>query len=523
MNTNQQKLTASQLIVKQLLNPAAYPHQSQNIRLLQTHCSWILLTGEFVYKIKKPVDFGFLNFSSLSNRKHHCELEHQLNCRFSPDLYLGVVPVTKSNNRIRIGEEGEVIEYAVKMHQFQSGRLLSDLQKNKELSKQHIDQLVKIVSDFHETTKQAPRESKFGEVDVISHWVMENFEHISDAKTSLEQQVRINQIKKWIEAKKDALAPVFRQRKLSGFIRSCHGDLHLKNITLIGEQVKLFDCIEFNEELQWIDVMSDVAFLLMDLEEKGATKLAHRFLNGYLERTGDYFGLRVLTFYKVYRGLVRVKVAMLADQQQDKLSQRSKEQDQYLDYISHLITEPKPQLVICFGFSGSGKTHLVKQLCNEIGYIYVRSDVERKRLSGLRPLDKSHSQLDGGLYTTAQTEQTYRRIFDLAGEVIESGFGVILDATFLQKRFRNWASDLAADKGVKLKVLHCFAPDKLLKERIMSRQQDEEDASEADLKVLALQQDNCEMLTDDELNLTVKADTTDSNLLPALARKILEP
>ncbi|MCW9016577.1 MAG: AAA family ATPase, partial [Kangiellaceae bacterium] len=230
------------------------------------------------------------------------------------------------------------------------------------------------------------------------------------------------------------------------------------------------------------------------------------------------------TFYKVYRALVRAKVAVLTSQQLEKNSQDYKtkiqEYQQYLDYICYAIVEPEPQLMITFGFSGSGKTFLVKQLCNERGYIYIRSDVERKRLSGLRALDKSLSDLDSGLYTAKQTEQTYHRLIELAAEAIDSGFSVVLDATFLQKQYREMAYKLARDKKVKAIILHCFAPESVLRQRIISRQKGESDASEADLKVLAYQQQKSEMLTAQEHSKTILVDTTRADCLETLLKQI---
>ncbi|MCW8875839.1 MAG: AAA family ATPase [Kangiellaceae bacterium] len=511
--------------ILQLQNSNAYSHKTRNIHLTQTHSAWLLLTGSFAYKIKKPVDFGFLDFSSLDKRLRFCQLEVELNSRFSPELYIGVVPITRHKKQIIMdGRQGEIIDYAVKMKQFPSDSLLSDLQSRSQLNHHHIEQLEELISEFHQSAEIAADCSSYGAKKSILHWVEENFEHINAGEDRNLQQAKLTQINEWVERQAQVLSPAFKLRKASGFVRNCHGDLHLKNITLVGEIIKLFDCIEFNDELRWIDVMSEVAFLLMDLEEKGAAQLANQFLNGYLENTGDYAGLRVLTFYKVYRALVRAKVAVLTSQQLEKNSQDYKtkiqEYQQYLDYICYAIVEPEPQLMITFGFSGSGKTFLVKQLCNERGYIYIRSDVERKRLSGLRALDKSLSDLDSGLYTAKQTEQTYHRLIELAAEAIDSGFSVVLDATFLQKQYREMAYKLARDKKVKAIILHCFAPESVLRQRIISRQKGESDASEADLKVLAYQQQKSEMLTAQEHSKTILVDTTRADCLETLLKQI---
>ncbi|HBA65627.1 MAG TPA: aminoglycoside phosphotransferase, partial [Methylococcaceae bacterium] len=282
---------------------------------METHISWILLTGEFAYKIKKPVDFGFLDFSTLEKRRFCCLEELRLNRRFSSSLYLDLVPITGSPEKTQMGGAGMAIEYAVKMRQFDQLGLMSMRAENGLLSTDDIDGIAGIVSRFHNNTETANPESSYGEPDDIKHWSEENFQHIEPLLTDASEIRRLKSLHAWNRNEWQQKAELMRQRKRQGFIRECHGDLHLGNIALIDGQVTPFDCIEFNPMLRWIDVASEIAFIFMDLLHRRFEPFAWRLLNRYLQQTGDYQGLALLHYYLVYRALVRAKVALLRMQQ----------------------------------------------------------------------------------------------------------------------------------------------------------------------------------------------------------------
>ena len=294
-----------------------------------------------------------------------------------------------------------------------------------------------------------------------------------------------------MEQERVRLDALLRSRKRDGFIRECHGDLHLGNLTLIDGRVTLFDCIEFNPELRWIDVISEVAFLIMDLQERGYAGFANRFLNGYLQHTGDYEGIGVLPYYLVYRAAVRAKVAVLRAQQaapaSPVLRHARREYHEYASLAGQYTEPRRPALLITCGLSGSGKSTLAGRLCEQLGLIQLRSDLERKRLAGLAAQDNSRSALGAGLYTPDQTEQTYRRLAQLAAAVIGAGYTALVDATFLQRRHREMFRGLAGDRGVPFAILDCQAPEAELRRRIRQRQAAGADASEANLQVLDAQ------------------------------------
>ena len=498
-------------LITGLLRPEAYDHPTKQIRLVETHCAWVFLTGEFAYKIKKPVNFGFLDFSTLEKRHFYCQEEIRLNRRFAPEIYLDVVAIGGTTHQPRVAAAGPALDYAVRMRQFADGYLLSQLAEQGRLEGSHIDQLVEVVGRFHQTAEPAAPDAAYGDPEHIHHWVQENFQHIRPSLTETEDTDQLERLRHWSDRERQRLDPLLWQRKRDGFIRECHGDLHLRNITLIDNRVTLFDCIEFNPELRWIDVLSEVAFLVMDFDDRGYSRFANRFLNGYLQITGDYAGLGVLRYYRVYRSLVRAKVAMLRRAQTPPGSQPFRQAtDEYHQY-AHLAAgylSPRPAaLLITHGLSGSGKSTLAHQLCERAGIIQIRSDVERKRLAGLAATDRSHSEVGTGLYTAGQTEQTYRRLGTLAAFVLQAGYSAIIDATFLREAQRTAFSDLAAALHVPFVILHCDATDEELERRVTARAAAGRDPSEAGLDVLHAQQQAREPLRGPELAHTLRVDT----------------
>lgn len=327
-----------QLAIADILQPSCFDHEVGELYAHETHSAWVLCTGDYAYKIKKAVNFGFLDFSTLVKRKICCEKEIQLNSRFAPDLYLEIVGVHVNASGAKIGlpSGSDVVEYAVKMRQFNEKNGLLDIACREELNEMHIDQCVDVIANFHRSAEAyTSLENRFGSRTTIMHWMLENFDVIkTHLKQSRESEVDANvgtnidtkdiesditKLNTWVVNEAGQLADIFEDRKRFGSVRDCHGDLHLGNLTMVDGKVTPFDCIEFNEELRIIDVMSEIAFLVMDLAQRGLEDLARRFLLGYIQKTNDYKGLRVLPFYLVYRSMVRAKVSLLRRQQTQKV------------------------------------------------------------------------------------------------------------------------------------------------------------------------------------------------------------
>jgi len=495
-------------LVRALTNAALYGPRCTAVRVVETHISYVLLTGRYAYKIKKAVDLGFLDFTTLAARHFYCDRELELNRRLAPALYLEVVGITGTIDAPFIGGDGPAIEYAVRMREFPQDALLTCVLARSALTAGHIDALASVVAAFHTSAPRAEPGSRFGSPTKILDLAIENFteiepllEHDSDRRAAAD-------LRRWTEREHAACANLFSARQRSGFVRECHGDLHLGNIALVDGLVTIFDCIEFNEDMRWSDVMADVAFLVMDLRDRGRPDLASRFLSGYLERTGDYDGVKILRFYIVYRAMVRAKVACMRASQIDDAARAGKtaEYREYLSLAARCARLSAPGIVITHGLSGSGKTTRSAALVDEAGAIRIRTDVERKRIHGLPPLARTESAPDAGLYSAAATDRTYAHVACLARTVAAAGYPVVIDGTFLRRRYRDQFRALAADLDVPFTIVDFVASVETLRARILERREAGSDASEANLEVLERQRRSAEPIAPDERAVTVTFD-----------------
>ncbi len=494
-----------------LLKPECYAHPTRNIRVIETHISWVLLTGDYAYKIKKPVDLGFLDFSTLEKRRHYCEQELRLNRRLAPDLYLEVVTVRGTPAAPRIDGEGPLLDYAVKMREFPQEALASRLLGRNRFDAGEIDALAALIAGFHASAARAKAVETLGAPETICVAALQNFAQIMPRLRLARDKEAVQLLREWTEREFRARHEELAARKRGGHVRECHGDLHLGNIVVRDGQPIPFDCIEFNDELRWIDVASEVAFVVMDLHDRGRPDLGWRFLNRYLEASGDYDALGVLRFYLVYRALVRAKVHLIRSQQPGLMAHdKSRLQTAFHGYLrlaSRLSAATGVALLITHGVSGAGKTTATQSLIELIGAVRVRSDVERKRLHGLTPLEPSGSGPDAGIYTPAATLATYERLLAVAERAIKAGYAALVDAAFLQRAEREQFSRLARRFGVPFIVLDFDAPEKVLRERVTRRAETGSDASEADLAVLERQMRFREPLSPQERSAAVTIDT----------------
>ncbi|MGN5519358.1 AAA family ATPase [Halopseudomonas sp. Lyrl_26] len=501
----------SQTLLNALQNPALYDHPVSGFTLMETHISWVLLTGEFVYKIKKPVNFGFLDFSTLDQRAHYCAEELRLNRRLAPDLYLDVIAIRGSEDQPRLDGDGPIIEYMVKTRQFRQQDLLSNLQRAGGLTSQHIDDLAATLATFHQRIDVAAAGTPWGEPEQVHAPVAQNFEQIRAMLSDADDLQQLEQLEHWAHTTFQRLIPQLKQRKADGLIRECHGDIYLDNVTLIDGQVTLFDCIEFNDAFRWTDIMADVAFMAMDLEDRGLKDLSQRFVNAWLESTGDYAGLMVLDYYKAYRAMVRAKVALFNLGPNTSAQEREQILARYQSYIALAESYtgiPTRFGVLTHGVSGSGKSSIGAELVARFGMIRIRSDVERKRL--FRQASTSGEQTT--LYGAQMSEQTYARLAQLAGQVLAAGYPVIIDATHLRRHQRQLSRQAIEDQGVPCIILHCTAPLDTIEIWLNERQRKGADPSDADIHVVHQQLQQLEPLSEEErqITLTVATDRPDS-------------
>ncbi len=471
-------------LIRAMIRPDFYPHKVRTIELIQTHISWVILTGDYAYKVKKPVDFGFLDFTGLEQRRHFCKQELELNRRFSPELYLEVLPISLENRLFQLGGKGNIVEYCLKLAQFPQCNLLDKRLEINRFEPRWMDELAESVAELHARMETSGRAGgKFGSPASIRARIKANLNVAKHCSNKIGAPGLIRAIETFCEHMLCQFGDIVEQRRQAGLVRNCHGDLHLRNIVLINGSPRLFDCIEFSDEFRIIDVISDVAFLVMDCDSRGHPDLGFRFLSRYLEQTGDYSGLCLLPLYLTYRACVRGKVAcLLADD--PGLNNQAKalqvqEAEAYFSLASQYVKPYAPELFVVGGVSGSGKSHLALQALSHIPAIIIRSDATRKRLASSYP--------DEPLYGKGMDIRSYEEMYKAAEATLRAGFSAILDATFLRRPDRDRARRIAKNSGTPCHIFWLDLDEELLHERVRKRMRAGTDISDANMEVLQSQ------------------------------------
>lgn len=493
----------------EFLTPSAFPHPVGRLAIRETPISWVILTGLYAYKVKKPVQFDFLDASTLEQRRHLCEEELRLNRRLASDLYADVVTITREAGGMRVGGHGIVVEYAVRMKQFDPSQELLALLECSDVNQQDFEDLARRLALFHQNAPKTQFNQNSPHTAHLRDAVLGNLatllSHL-DAETALpEMAFLIDWTHDYLH---DSLAQL-RRRESSGAIRECHGDLHARNIVRWCGQLVPFDCLEFAPHLRWIDVMNDVAFLVMDLQAHDRKDLAYEFLNAYLEYTGDYDGIRHLSFYSVYRALVRAMVDSLgAETDLDNRREFQNRLRMRVKAAAANISQSAPTLFITHGPSGSGKSWLSERLALQLGAVRIRSDVERKRLITFQESAVHHGGFEEGLYKPEMGRRTYARLLECAESCMKGGVNTIVDAAFLNAAERRLFRDWAKREGFRLIILACEADPLVLTQRVEDREQLQVDPSDAGVEVLTRQLQNKEPLSADEQPDVIVVDTT---------------
>ncbi len=483
--------------------------------LMETHISRVVLAGESAWKIKKPVNLGFLDFSRLEARHHFCREELRLNGRLAPDIYLEVAAIrgTPEAPIMAADGAGDAFEYAVKMARFPQDCLADRRLAAGALRGEVMDELAQAMAAFHAAIPRAGGGDGHGTPARIMAPMHQNFALIRQGLKGAPETVLLDELEAWSEGRFAQLSALMERRRQDGFVRECHGDLHLGNIAILPAGVRVFDGIEFNPELRWIDIQSEVAFLVMDCASRERGDLGWRFLDRWLARTGDYAGLALWRWYAVYRALVRGMVALLRAGQVEGAARESAWQDGLAHLrLAHALAHPAaPTLILTHGLAGSGKTTVARALVEGLPALSLRSDVERKRLFGLTEEARSGSPLDGGIYGEAATAATYRELARLARSVLSAGHSVVVDAAFLLRGQRDRFRALARDMNLPCVILDCQAEEVDLRRRIMARAEHGRDASEATLAVLARQLASAQPLDADEPAMAVDSSLASGN------------
>jgi aminoglycoside phosphotransferase family enzyme/predicted kinase len=494
----------SDRLVELLSDPKAYPQiDADKVTVRETHISWVFLVGDFAFKIKKPVKTDFLDYSTLEKRECYCHEEVRLDRRYAQDLYLGVAPICMTGNGVQVDADRAPVEFAVKMRRFPDDALLSEQVEHGLLGTEDIAELASTIADFHRRAARAELCQTWGSPPAILHDANDNLRYLADSMTG-ETAKTLCVLERWTAEFYQQHQPEFAQRIANGFIRECHGDLHLANVVRWDGRWMPFDGIEFNDAFRWIDVLSDAAFTAMDFAARGHLELCRSFVSRYLESTGDHASPSLLRWYLVYRALTRAKVAAIrAGQMVEESEYQIEDAIAHVDLAFRFSLRQDPCLWITHGVSGSGKTTSSEVVVQQAGAIRLRSDVERKRHFGLLPTDRLTKKMQQQVYCESANHATYTRLRRIATGILRAGFPVVVDATFLKQSERTLFHNLAKDEGASFAILNCDTDELTLRRRITDRIARNTDASDADISVMEKQLKSREPLTESEISYVV--------------------
>lgn len=500
-------MSIDKTLIQALENPSLYPHPVSGFKVMETHISWVILTGPYAYKIKKPVNLGFQDYTTLEKRHHYCELEVQYNQPLAGKLYVKVLPITGTPTAPQLDGTGKVLDYAVQMKQFAQGTLFSEMAQAGTLKKTFMLPLAKQLGYFHRN-QHPEHHGDYGSPQAVFAPIQDNYTVIKKLVTDPTQLAMLSECEAWAKDSFEKLSDRIAQRKEKGFVKACHGDLHCGNIALFENNPLVFDCIEFNEHFRKTDITSDIGFLTMDLLYRRLPEHCGLFLNHYCDVLFDYTGLPLLKFYQHYRAMVRAKIALLTAAQ---LGAKTKElEDCHTSFAQHLalgcalLQSPKPTLTITVGAAGSGKSLFTASQLIDSHTIRLRSDVFRKHAFELDPHDASHEVVRQQLYHPDTTKMIYDNLRDTAEQLLGSGFSVIIDATCLKKWQRDIFFNLAKKQSIPFKIWHFDLTEAQMMENIAHRQLRGDLTSDATVEILKTQLKEQEVLSDSEQHVAEK-------------------
>ncbi len=480
-------------LIRGLSDPAVYPHQPQSVQVIQTHISVVFIAGKLVYKVKKPLNLGFLDFTTLTKRRHFCEQEVRLNSRYSEGIYLGVMSIFQTDSGLSFSGNGEEVEVAVLMSLIPEDRTMMYMLKHDLITGEILDKIADRIAYFHSHAAYGPGIASFGSIEVISQNLRENFDQVIPflGRTIDEDTyAQISQLSlDFVDLHKD----LFVDRMRGGFIRDCHGDLHIDHV-LILDQIMLIDCIEFNDRFRYNDTVADLAFLLMDLDFQGYPAFSKHLAKRYAHTSDDAGFHKLLRFYQSYRAFIRGKVlGFESDESEISDAERDAAITTAWDYfrlsLSYLKSASPPQLIIMCGLMGTGKSFLANKLGKRLGIDCLRSDEIRKELHGVERFQHRFEKYRDGIYADFATERTYEALFDKAREYLVQGRSIILDASFMSYEYRKRARQLAHESKAGFRIVECTAADEIIKQRLEARLTQQNEPSDARWEIFQSQKD----------------------------------
>lgn len=458
-------------LIQALLKRQAYPEQTRKIELVQTQMSFLLIGDNYVYKVKKEVNLGYLDYTTLEKRLFFCQREIELNKRLCPESYLEVVPITRDKSDIAIRGKGEIIEYAVKMRRLPEKAMLNSLLAANLVTTEMLARVAKKLAAFHEKAETNAEINAFGNIETIRQNTSENFEQTEKYFGATISQAKFGHIKAYTARFIKDNTALFNKRIAEGRIRDCHGDLHAAHICLTNG-ICIYDCIEFNDRFRYSDIAAEVAFLAMDLDHYGRADLSRSFVNAYIASSQDKELKKLLNFYKCYRAYVRGKVeSFKLDDPYITADEKRKTRQVASSYfdLAYAYTRSKPTLFITVGLVGSGKSTLAQALAQRLGLVVISSDITRKRLAGIPSSEHRFDEFDSGIYSAKFSRLSYDTMFDEAKNRLSEGDSVIIDASFIKAKERLKVKELAKEANADFIIIECTLDEKTTKERLERR------------------------------------------------------
>jgi len=498
-------------IVEFLSDPQSYDHKPKSVTHLQTHVSDVFIASPYVFKLKKPVDLGFLDFTTLEKRRHFCMREVELNSRLS-DFYIGVVEIGAIDGKLLLGQGGDAVDYVVNMRELDERFFLINLLEKGEIRDEHLSRVVGKLVDFY--TLQEPGEEilEYGKPEKIRVNIDENFDQCKDFVGITITPAAYDTIKLYNDLFFAHNAGLLEKRIEEGRIRDCHGDLHLAHIHITPSVVNIYDCIEFNDRFRYLDLACDVAFLAMDFDYHGRPDLGARIVAEFSKRLKDDTLLDVMDLYKCYRAYVRGKVDTMKALQdgvpeEEKKVARDTAKRYFSLSLSYSLFGSDPLFIVAFGVIGSGKTTISKAVSAEIDAEVISSDRVRKELAGIDPEERRYVEFDADIYSPEMTEKTYMTMVDKAAEIVSSGRHAILDASFSKKALRELVLNRAEALGKKAIFVEAKAQRETITARLKAREESALSVSDGRREILARFEAGFERPVELEPKILFEADT----------------
>ncbi|NPU84967.1 MAG: AAA family ATPase [Syntrophaceae bacterium] len=480
-------------LVESMLRPDFYPHRPETVELVQTHISFVFIAGDEVYKIKKPVNFGFLDFTTPEKRKFYCGEEVRLNRRLAGDTYLGVAEIREEKaGGLSLSGDGPVVEYAVRMRRLPQERMLKGLLLEGAVDISVMDNVARKIAAFHAGAETGGRIDEVGGIETIRRNHDENFEQTAKYRGITIPAHQWTFIRDYIAFFMDRNGELLHRRVAEHRIRDCHGDLHLEHICLAGEIV-IFDCIEFNERFRFEDTAAEAAFLAMDLDYNGYPEWAEAFVTAYIRHSGDEAVRMLLNFYKCYYAFVRGKVVSfrLDDPAIGEEGRREAREmaEKYFDWAYTYAARPeRPALILTAGLMGTGKSVVARQIAPRLGARIIQMDALRKELAGLAPGEKRSEDFGEGLYSEEVSRKTYAAALDRAATAIRSGRSAVIDGSYKRREERLRALEAARSLDADFIVLECRCDEGKVRRRLESRQSEAGEPSDGRWEIFRQQQ-----------------------------------